>query len=275
MPTDPLLTLQRQLRSRLLEGAGPAPQARALAAELLLYIDSAPDCWRLCTEWLCDALGADRVDGGFSQPGHAVYQPLAEAQRPAAQLPSVIGTSFNAQDANIRPIWAAGQPVAFPDLRQAHAIGAGTRHTLQRLGTRAKLVLPAFDGAQPVALFCADWSGTHPGWSDSTLHGVRELAHTVLGPVLRAARCWADAAVTEPSSAGPRQPAELPGLDELTPAELRLVRLIATGMSYKEAARELGRAFSTVDHQLRSIRAKLGVPTTARLVTLLASRHPL
>lgn len=273
MYTDPLLTLQRQLRSRLLESAGAAPQVRALAAELLLYIDSPPDCWRICTEWLCHALGADRVDGGFNQPGHAVYQPLAEAQRPWAGLPSVVGTRFHAQDASIRPIWAAGRPVAFTDLRQAHAIGSGTRHTLQQLGTRAKLVLPAFDGAQPVALFCADWSGTHPGWSDHTLHGVRELAHTVLGPVLRAARSLADAPAPE-IAAGALPSADLPGLDDLTPAELRLVRLIATGMSYKEAARELGRAFSTVDHQLRSIRAKLGVPTTARLVTLLASRHP-
>lgn len=41
---------------------------------------------------------------------------------------------------------------------------------------------------------------------------------------------------------------------------------MAGGLSYKEVARRLGRSLSTVDHQLRSIRHKLGLPSTARLV---------
>ena len=59
------------------------------------------------------------------------------------------------------------------------------------------------------------------------------------------------------------------GLRCLTPAERMVARLVAEGLSYKEVARKLKRSFSTVDHQLRSIRAKLGATSTARLNVLL------
>jgi DNA-binding CsgD family transcriptional regulator len=62
-----------------------------------------------------------------------------------------------------------------------------------------------------------------------------------------------------------------PWLSELTPAERRVALLAATGMSYKEIARQLQRSFSTVDHQLRSVRTKLGVASTGRLVRMLSA----
>ena len=65
-----------------------------------------------------------------------------------------------------------------------------------------------------------------------------------------------------------------PALAGLTSAELKIARMVARGMSYKEIARELNRSFSTVDHQLRSVRDKLGAPSTARLVRMLADLLP-
>jgi DNA-binding CsgD family transcriptional regulator len=50
---------------------------------------------------------------------------------------------------------------------------------------------------------------------------------------------------------------------------MKVARLVAMGLSYKEVARQLQRSLSTVDHQLRSIRDKLGVRSTSRLVRLL------
>ena len=43
------------------------------------------------------------------------------------------------------------------------------------------------------------------------------------------------------------------------------------GLSYKEIARRLNRSFSTVDHQLRSVREKLGVRSAGQLVRVLAA----
>ena len=61
---------------------------------------------------------------------------------------------------------------------------------------------------------------------------------------------------------------------QLTPAERRVAELAATGMSYKEIARRLDRSFSTIDHQLRSVRRKLGARSAGRLVRKLAPRVP-
>jgi DNA-binding CsgD family transcriptional regulator len=59
-------------------------------------------------------------------------------------------------------------------------------------------------------------------------------------------------------------------LATLTVSEIEVARLVAKGMSYKEIARIRRRSFSTIDHQLRSIRQKTGVSSTSALVSLLA-----
>ncbi|MGL6209029.1 MAG: LuxR C-terminal-related transcriptional regulator, partial [Paracoccaceae bacterium] len=56
----------------------------------------------------------------------------------------------------------------------------------------------------------------------------------------------------------------------LTRSETEVARLVAKGLSYKEIARLRGRSFSTIDHQLRSIREKTGAASTATLIHLLS-----
>ena len=90
------------------------------------------------------------------------------------------------------------------------------------------------------------------------------LANAALGPLLGAANQFALERSERPS---PRDCST--SLAALTPAELKVAKLVAGGMSYKEIARELDRSFSTIDHQLRSIREKLGKRSTARLVHVL------
>ncbi|MBF3226145.1 helix-turn-helix domain-containing protein, partial [Pseudomonas aeruginosa] len=53
-------------------------------------------------------------------------------------------------------------------------------------------------------------------------------------------------------------------------SEIEVARLVAKGLSYKEIARIRRRSFSTIDHQLRSIRQKTGASSTSALVSLLA-----
>ena len=60
------------------------------------------------------------------------------------------------------------------------------------------------------------------------------------------------------------------GLATLTASEIEVARLVAKGLSYKEIARIRRRSFSTIDHQLRSIRQKTGASSTSALVSLLA-----
>jgi DNA-binding CsgD family transcriptional regulator len=60
----------------------------------------------------------------------------------------------------------------------------------------------------------------------------------------------------------PSQPA---ARAQLSNAEIRVVRLAACGLSYKEVARRLGKSPNTVDNQLRSARAKLNVRNQVEL----------
>lgn len=297
MDDDDYLRIQRGLRSRLFEGSTAIRwrPARELAAQLLLYLDDDQACWRLTAQWLRDTLDADRVDGGYggflgrNGEGRS-YVVMAEARRSSMGLPSVLGIRFDAADPSIRAVW--GDPGVSPieDVSQARSFSEGMRCALQALGTSAKLAMPLRDGSRPVGLLCADWHRRAPSWSGQMCEQMSTLARQVLGPVFAASeRIMHERAIGAESTAGQPagegwdlvlpQPAqlgarELPAddLSLLTPAERKVARLVACGMSYKEVARQLDRSLSTIDHQLRSIREKLGARSTARLVRLLAER---
>lgn len=257
---DDLLSLQRDLRHRLFEGPGAIRwrPGRELAAQLLLYLDDPVMCWRLTTEWMRDTLDADRVDGGFGghlrqgQPA-CDYVVLAEAQRASLCLPSVLGWRFRAGEPGLRLVWDADM-TAIPAVSQDRGMSQDMRGALHSVGTAAKLALPLRDGSQPVGLICADWHGEAPRWQSEACQQLGGFAQAVLGPVL---------------AGSARLVSDPPKLHGLTPGERRVAHLAAAGLSYKEMARELGRSVSTVDHQLRSIRQKLDVPSTARLVRVL------
>lgn len=291
MDDDDFLRIQRGLRARLFEGSAAIRwrPARDLAAQLLLYLDDDQACWRLTAQWLRDTLDADRVDGGYggflgrNGEGRS-YVVMAEARRDSMALPSVLGICFDAADPSIRSVW--GDPGVSPiaDVSQARTFSEGMRGALQALGTSAKLAMPLRDGSRPVGLLCADWHRRAPSWDAQMCEHMSTLARHVLGPVFAASeRIMRER--TDDAGASPSREAWdlvlapavqvrmlLPAdtLSLLTPAELKVARLVARGLSYKEVARQLDRSLSTVDHQLRSIREKLGARSTARLVRLLA-----
>lgn len=292
MDDDDFLRIQRELRARLFEGSAAIRwrPGRELAAQLLLYLDDAQACWRLTAEWLRDTLDADRVDGGYGgflgRDGEGrSYVVMAEARRNSIALPSVLGIRFDAADPSIRHVW--GDPGVSPiaDVSQARSFSADMRGALKALGTSAKLAMPLRDGSRPVGLLCADWHDRAPSWDAQDCERMSILARHALGPVFGASErimreraedvedrqgrgSWGLAMSATASRGAADVPAE--DLSLLTPAELKVARLVARGLSYKEVARQLDRSLSTVDHQLRSIREKLGARSTARLVRLLA-----
>lgn len=266
---DDLLQIQRTLRHRLFEGEGALAwrPARELAAQLLLYLDDPAACWRLSAQWLRDTLDADRADGGFGgyvgrAGGERRYVVAAEARRPSMPLPSVLGVAFDAADPGVTTVWRRPQGLAWIDeVAQERSFSEPMRRTLRGLGTGAKLALPLRDGARPVGLMCADWHHACPRHDAQACREIVVFARQGLGPVL--------AAVGRLAAEREARSAPAAGLEGLTTAELRVARLVATGLSYKEVARQLGRSVSTVDHQLRQARRKLGVRSTARLAHLM------
>jgi DNA-binding CsgD family transcriptional regulator len=273
MDAEHLLEQQRALRRTLLDSSRITWRpARDLAAHLLLHLDDAQACWQLAVQWLRDAFDADRVDAGFGSPWQATYRPQAEARRSTRPVPTMTDASIDVTDAGVQGVWASPGIVVFRDVEQERSFGAPLRSNLLALGARNVLATALWHRGAPVGMACADWMERRVDASDARCSHFQELV-TVLGPVMSAARSL--------QGDGPDAPRGLlragaieawSPLVRLTPAERKVARLAATGMSYKEIARHLNRSFSTVDHQLRSVRTKLGVRSTSRLVRLLSDQ---
>ena len=81
-----------------------------------------------------------------------------------------------------------------------------------------------------------------------------------------------DAFAGEPGHAGSR-PAADPELDQLTPREREVLRLIARGYTYKEIARELYISVKTVESHVSSVLRKLQLSTRHQLTRWAAERR--
>lgn len=271
MQTEELFQTQRRLRRQLLDDPHTRVMGNAadLAAHLLLYLDDARLCWDLAVSWLRDALDADRVDGGFSAPGDPVYSPSAEALRTSRMVPSSAGLEVDTHDPSVRCVWATPSAVPFHDIERDRRIDSVVRAQLLAMGARSKVAVALRDGGQSVGLLCADWMECGKSDNAGRCEYLDYVARTVLGPVLAAAQRGAQAA--EPAENGMH--ATVPAgstLGLLTPAELKVAQLAGAGLSYKEIARQLKRSIYTIDHQLRSIREKLGVCSTSKAIHILA-----
>jgi len=272
---EELLQIQRALRKLLLEDRSTIKwkPARDLAAEMLLYLDDPDACWGVATRWLQVGFDADRVTGGRSDDLRRFYSPDFEAIRPSRGLPSIVGTRISISDPMVIKVFASDRTVVFRDVEEQKLFRPPAQETLLQLPSISiKLAVPVRDRGRRVAIVCAHWLDRSARVSPAVCMHLTELGATVLGPILAAADRLAEDECRGDGLAASVDPyaGSLEAL--LTPAELRLARLAATGMTYKEIARHLNRSFSTVDHHLRSIREKLGVSSAPKLVTQLSLR---
>ncbi|WP_459617789.1 helix-turn-helix transcriptional regulator [Bordetella sp. 2513F-2] len=271
MNDEAVLIAQRQLRHQLLDDKRSIQWARArdLAAHLLIRLDDVKACWQFGTEWLLAEMSADRITAGPCDSRRVYYSPRFESLHPDKQVPSLKGARFEIADASMRRILLARQAVAFTDL-PVNSVACAKTEFGHVPPVAVKLGMALREGGIATGMICAHWLDQHQ--RPPTDHCIRltTVVNEVFNPVLLAAKRLADAS-TPAEGHEPKRAAQTGSLSTLTPAELRLAHLAATGMSYKEIARQLNRSFSTVDHHLRSIRKKFKVHSSARLITLLAA----
>jgi len=273
-----VLATQRRLRSALLDGPTirHAP-ARDLAAHMLLSIDDLTACWSIATSWLQSELKCHRVDAGFGAARERDYFPgLAEARNSDYDVPSFGGGSVFNRDPVMQAMWFGSRPIILADIKQDRRVSPYLRRRISGARTKSKFGWALRSSAGSYGLICADWT-EHFAPEESGLYDCFE--HTVadvLGPIIAAAKQidGQDAGVNsaEPASrqSAPAVEEASTTLDGLTASELDIAKLVAQGLSYKEIARIRDRSFSTIDHQLRSIRQKTGVSSTAALISFLA-----
>lgn len=267
-----IFTTQQRLRTQLLEGTFVRQRrARDLAAHMLLRLDDLPACWSLATNWLRAELGCHRVDAGFgTQQAKEYFPSYAEAKDTDYDVPTLGGPAVDNRDPVMQAMWLAPRPVIFADIKQDRRVQMRLRQRLSKARTKTK-----FGGALRVAggsygLICADWT-EHFAPHDSDIYDCFEqTVADVLGPIIAVSKAIDDHAHRRERAEGGSRLAEGVSVATLTTSEAEVARLVAKGLSYKEIAQLRGRSFSTIDHQLRSIRQKIGVSSTSALVSLLA-----
>lgn len=266
-----LLGAQRDLRDALLaRGRAPAwPGSRELAAEMLLNLDNARNCWLVAAQWLRAHFAVDRVDAGYHTPAERYYVPGAQALA-SDDVPAMAGVPIDTYEAGVASLWVTGKPIAFREIHTDPRLSLSLRLVLSSAHTASKLATSVRYQSRPIGLICLDQLDKMRNWSEQETVQLRSVAADVVGPVLHMAR-----ELAAQREAGCGEGADLSAdASQLTASEVRVARLVARGLSYKEIARELGRSHSTVDHHLRSIRQKLGVSSTSRLIRVLAEAFP-
>lgn len=268
-------TTQRRLRAQLFDGAfiRHAP-ARDLAAHMLLFLDDLSTCWSLATNWLRTELGCHRVDAGFGAPHAREYFPsYAEAKDTDYEVPTLGGPAVDNRDPVMQAMWLSPRPVIFADIKQDRRVQMRLRQRLSKARTKTKFGGALRIGGGSYGLICADWT-EHFAPHDSNIYDCFEqTVADVLSPIIAVAKAIDDGDHADRRArARDNDLATAQGVSvaRLTASEIEVAILVAKGLSYKEIALLRGRSFSTIDHQLRSIRQKIGVSSTSALVSMLA-----
>jgi DNA-binding CsgD family transcriptional regulator len=269
-------TTQARLRDDLFGSAGRIRwrPARDLAANMLLFVDDTKRCSSIAVEWIRGDLGCSRVDTGVGHAGDATYLPgFAESRDPEADVPTYAGARVNNTAGAMQLMWKAERPIVFQDVAEDGRFDRPLHDMLVNAGTTSKIAASVGYRGRSIGLICANWVG-RPIPNSSAMHERFEsVVGDVLGPILLAAHELAAmrAAANRAAASADDFAMGEEGLVLLTPAELKVAWLAASGLPYKLIADRLNKSFSTVDHQLRSIRQKLKVRTYAELAALLAN----
>lgn len=271
---------QKRLRTTLLDrGLVRYKPARDLAAHMLLHLDDLAGCWSLATSWLQAELACHRVDTGFGDPVAKDYFPgFAEAKSGEHDVPSFAGGAVDNSDDMMQAMWRGDRPLVYADIKHDSRVSIRMRQRMSGAMTRSKIAWALRMPQGSFGLICADWT-EHLVPPKSDLYDCFEqTVADVFSPIIFVAKSLSEEYATEnrldenglAGLADRSDHAACPGLAQLTPSEAEVARLVVRGLSYKEIARLRGRSFSTIDHQLRSIREKTGAPTTSALIHLLS-----
>jgi DNA-binding CsgD family transcriptional regulator len=256
---------QRRLRTRLLDQKEVRYiPARDLAAHMLLQLDDLPGCWSIATHWLRSELGCHRVDTGFGVRYAKEYFPgFAQAKHADFDVPTFGGKAVDNRDPAMQAMWCETRPLIFADIKQDCRITKNLRQRLSGSQTKSKFAWALRTEKGSYGLICADWTEHLAPWESRLYDCFEQTVADVLCPIIAVAKEIDDHPSVLPSNSNAM----------LTSSEIEVAKLVTKGLSYKEIARLRGRSFSTIDHQLRSIRQKIGVSSTSALVSYLAQMN--
>jgi DNA-binding CsgD family transcriptional regulator len=260
-----VLKKQQDLKNQTLDRwHGFSPSLRAACAEMILTIAQPKHCWQVLSEVLRTELDCDRVDAGPCNRYDLDYSPIAQANRPNILVPNVLGFSLPNQSREVQQLWYQTSPLISDAIENDSRFQPQLVSMLKSSGTKSLISFSIQQKGFDVGLVCLDQIESLRPWRSIGTANAYQFVTSIAAPILAAS-----AAVTQACA---RAPSIVP-MHLLSPRELEVAILASKAMSYKLIARKLGKSFSTVDHQLRSIRHKLGVKNQPELVRFLQSAN--
>lgn len=236
------------LRSRLIDrNVGAVPSAMLdCAAHMLLYLDDPAGLQRAVLRHLLEKLDASRTDIGLGSAEEPMHRIAVEEWRDGA--PDLgKGRQVPNKHPAVQIVWRSNGPV-YLDIQNDPVLGTLRAVTLGR-GARAKLACRIQDGGRVIGMVCVDAREPRGDWNGAGRDYLNLMTETFIAPILRASLDCEEVRAPLP----------------LTAAEMAVARLVAAGMTDKQVGKMLGKSPSTIDNQLRSIRAKLNVANRTQL----------
>lgn len=248
--------VMRRLRHTLLDEQRHSAPADMLdcAAHMLLYLDEPEQVHSIGLKHLLRTFDATRADLGFASPDSPEYTPTAIQLVPNsnALLSLERGLALPNLDPGIQIVWNANHPV-FIDVAHDPVVD-NIRPVMQEvLRIRTKLARRLEVDGQVFGLLCIDQTEESRVWSEHDHRYMEQFVTSFFAPILY------NSLMVSPSQPPPEN-------IHLTEAELEVVRLAATGLTYKEIAKRLQKSPNTVDNQLRLVRKRLGVRNQIELI---------
>jgi DNA-binding CsgD family transcriptional regulator len=222
---------------------------RGASAEMILSLHDPAHCWQVLADTLRDYVDCDRVDAGACDRTSLSYAPSAQASRPTLAVVNVVGLSLPNQSPGVQWLWNSATPLVSSNVSRDTRLDTELAALLLASGTRAMASISLRYQGRDLGVVCIDKIAQETRWNEQRLANAIEFLEQTVSPIIAAL------SVALPVA-----------LEPLSMAERRVAQEVVTGASYKTIARNLGKSFSTIDHQLRSIRRKLGATNHADLV---------
>ena len=237
-----------QLKRRFIDPHRSDTDARTLnaVARMVLEMESDDGVMAAGLEHLAETFRSDRVDAGFGSARQAIYRPSAEHRCSGAI--TMVNRDLPNRQASLQTVWRQGAPLAVHNV-QRHPLVASMRDDLKSLGTEAMLIQRLSVSGQGIGIVCVDDLANARRWTRLEQRSIQVFCDRFFAPLLQLSRHT-------------QAPHDAP----ITAAELAAVRCAAKGMRYKQIAAQLGKSVRTVEHQLRSARAKTGAANQVDLV---------
>lgn len=223
------------------------------AANLILEMDHPRQILDIGLEYMVNMLDACRADGGFLTPADKRYTPLTVYYNHRYNPPGCDSTSYSNKTRVFQRAWRQQTPVTCDNVYTSELL-KDSRKVFSTINSQSILFQRLTLEGQAIGMTCIDFTRDSHSWRAEEVEFVQQFCDRFLGPLSGISEYWRRSNQNHPAS-------------KLSDAELRVIRLLAKGNSYKQIADFLGKSIRTVENQIRNSRNRMCATNIPELIS--------